>query len=348
MNTLRLFAVILTAALCGITVGCHRQNTDSTTNKSVSQTAKTNTAPVLRGASSYTPYDWPAMLWAKNEIGSMVWVSSGGEAGKLLASQADPARRPDWILCSQGVVAGLAARGEKPVIIGTVFVSSNAILPVFRKPRAGLAGSRSLFIPRSSIELAFDRLLRREGVPLEQVRLPKVESPSFNTIVSLLQKPSADESAIDFGILVEPFITNLIGSAPDNYEVGEGGLYELCYCIVVRREDIQKSRAAFVTLLRQFDSLSTQVEKMESDDVFFAEVWGRKKGTDPDRLSRLLTFERRPARLALDAAHVRGLLREEISYLVGKYPQDLRLPDNVEGLVDESVLREANPARLQP
>src|SRR5437868_5686441 len=70
----------------------------------------------LRGAASYTPYDAHAMLWARGgEKGGIVWVSSGAEAGSLLVSQADPARRPDWIMCSQGVVAGLAAKGEKVV-----------------------------------------------------------------------------------------------------------------------------------------------------------------------------------------------------------------------------------------
>src|SRR5690349_5146887 len=74
----------------------------------------------LRGAASYTPYDAHAMLWTRGgEMRDLVWVSSGAEAGNLVVSQADPARRPDWGLCTQGVVAGLAAKGERVVILAT-------------------------------------------------------------------------------------------------------------------------------------------------------------------------------------------------------------------------------------
>ena len=51
----------------------------------------------LRGAASYTPYDAHAMLWTRGcDARDLVWVSSGAEAGNLVVSQADPARRPDW------------------------------------------------------------------------------------------------------------------------------------------------------------------------------------------------------------------------------------------------------------
>lgn len=232
----------------------------------------------LRGSSSYTPYDAHAMLWSRAGEGrEMVWVVSSGEAGQLLISTASPNNRPDRILCTQGVVAGLAARGERVVIIGTVYISDQAILPVFRRPRRPLAGARSLFIPRSSIEFAFDRLLQREGVRREDVRVPNVERVAFTNIASLLAKPVGDQDALDFAILVDPFITNLVNENRDAYEVGQGGLYEMHYSIVVRESDLRANRARFVELLRQFLEADRRLNALTDDNAFYSEVWGEEE-----------------------------------------------------------------------
>ncbi|HVF70073.1 MAG TPA: hypothetical protein VM940_00510 [Chthoniobacterales bacterium] len=305
------------------------------------------TVQTLRGTASYTPYDSLAMIWAREKAGSMAWVASGSEAGKLLVSKADPARRPDFAFASQGVVAGLAARGEQPVILATVAISTNAVRPVFRNPKPNLVGSRSLFVPRSSIELAFDRLLIREGVRPEQVRVPKVENVSFTTIATLLQKPADAPDAIDFGIMVEPFISTVLDTGGNNYAVGDGGLYELQYSLIVRREDLTAHREHFVTLLRDLTDVSQKLESLPTDEAFYQQAWGRQKDGQPERLQKLITFERGALRLQLQPSRLRGLLHEEISYLVGKYPEELRQPPNIDQLVDETLLLQVDRARVK-
>lgn len=338
-------AFILLFVLVG--TACRQESSSPSTPSGDSRTTAPATAIPLRGASGYTPYDWCSLLWAQSG-GEMVWVNSGAEAGKLLVSKADPAHRPDWAFCSQGVVAGLSARGEEPVIIATLYISGDAVRPVLRKPRTPLRGSRSLFIPRSSIEVAFDRFLAREGVNVADVSIPRVENPTFTTIVSLLGKPASASDSIDFGILVEPFISNLFAEHPNDYELGAGGLYELCYSLVVRRDDLEKRRNEFVSLLKQFDALSKKVEAYTAEVDFYANVWGRKKNGTPETLPRLVSFDYRPARLLLQPERLRGLLREELSVLVKKYPNELRMPKNVSLLVDESLLKEVVPARVTP
>lgn len=300
----------------------------------------------LRGASSYTPYDALSMFWSRQADGNeMVWVSSGAEAGRLLVSTASPQRRPDWVLSTQGVVAGLAARGEDVVIIATVYVSDDAILPVFRTPRGSLDGSRSLYIPRSSIEFAFDRLLEREGVPRDRVTSPQVETVGFTTIASLLAKPADSKDALDWALLVDPFLTNLVNEHPNRYEVGEGGLYEIHYSVVVRREDLNARRPAFVRLLEELHAADQTLSTL-SDEQFYGELWGRMKNGQPERLSRMLTYDRKPAHLQLQLSTVRQRLREELQYLTNKYPNDLRMPSDIEVLVDPTLLKEVDSTRV--
>ena len=333
--------------LCAIAIAIEFTTACRPDSQSLQAPSPSPAVQTLRGAASYTPYDTLMMSWARERGGAVAWVASGSEAGKLLVSKADPARRPDFVLASQGVVAGLAARGEQPVILATVAVSANAVRPVFRSPKPNLAGSRSLFVPRSSIELAFDRLLAREGVRSEQVRVPKVENVSFTTIVTLLQKPADAADAIDFGVLVEPFISTVLNSGGNNYTVGDGGLYELHYSLVVRREDLTAHREQFVTLLRDLTDLSRKLESLPNDEVFYEEAWGREKNGKPERLEKLLTFETGSLRLQLHTTRLRELLREEIHYLVTKYPEELREPTGINQLVDETLLREVDPTRVQ-
>jgi ABC-type nitrate/sulfonate/bicarbonate transport system substrate-binding protein len=303
----------------------------------------------LRGASSYTPYDALSMLWSQGrDEHSIVWVNSGGDAGQLLTSSADPARRPDWILCTQGVVASLAAKGEKVVIIATTYISDDVILPIFRQPKKPLIGSRSLFIPRTSIELAFDRLLQREGVSRDQVKIPQVENTGFQTISSLLEKPAGEKDAIDFAVLVEPFITNLINGQPNQFEIGNGGLYEIHYSVVVRESDLKARRQQFVGLLRQLLEADNKLHSLYSDDEFYSEVWGRMKDNKPQYLPRMLTYKRGPARLQLQVGKLRGHLQDELQYLTSKYPNELRMPTDVDSLVDPSLLQEIAPDRVNP
>lgn len=332
-------AVVLFALATVLVVGCERK----------AETARKGETTVrrLRGAASYTPYDSAAMIWARSDPDrSMVWVSSGGAAGRLLVSSADAPRRPDWILCTQGVVAGLSARGEKIRIIATVYQSDAAILPVFRKPRRSLRGARSLFIPRSSIEFAFDRLLVREGLVQSDIRVPSVESVGFSTIKSLLKKPASDSSAIDFAILVDPFITNLMSERPDAFEIGEGGLYEMHYSVVVRERDIRQDRASFERLLQEMISADGELQSFASDAEFYEGVWGRSRDGQPEHLPRMVTFSREPMQLALQPDRLRHLLREEIEYLVRKYPDSLRQPADVDAVVDDTILRSVAPDRI--
>jgi len=301
----------------------------------------------LRGAASYTPYDGHAMLWTRGgEKRDLVWVSSGAEAGNLVVSQADPARRPDWGLCTQGVVAGLAAKGERVVILATLYVSDEALVPVFRKPRRELEGSRSLFIPRSSIELAFDRLLMREGVARDKVRVPSVEKINFSTIATLLAKPADAADALDFAILVDPFATNVIKENPGKYEIGKGGLYEIHYSIIARPEDVKARRGKFLELLRQMRDADDKLAALADDDAFYAEVWGRKQAGQPELLPRMLTYRRGPARLQLQVTTLRKHLREELEYLTAKYPEQLKMPADVDVLVDPTLLEEIAADRV--
>ncbi len=304
----------------------------------------------LRGASSYTPYDAFSMHWARESSNrTIVWVSSGGEAGKLLVSSADPSRRPDWAFCTQGVVAGLVARGEDVVIIGTTYHSSNVVRPVFRKPSVPMIGARSLFIPRSSIEFAFDRLLEREGLRRADVRVPAVENPSFTSITSLLAKEVDETDALDFAVLVDPFITNLLGEHPNQYELGEGNLYDLYYCIVVRRSDLDARRQDFVGLLREFLRIDDRIEKLKSNPVDFQNnMWGRMKDGKEEILSKMLTYDPKPASLRIDTFELRSNLEFELRYLCEKYPNDLKMPTDVHKIIDDSLLREIAPDRASP
>lgn len=302
----------------------------------------------LRGASSYTPYDAHSMLWARNQPDNIVaWVSSGGEAGRLLVAGAEGGNRPDWVLCTQGVVAGLAARGETVCIIGTVYQSDEAILPVYRVPRPSLKGSRSLFIPRSSIEFAFDRLLTREGLQASDVRVPEVGSVGFSTIKSLLAKPVDDADALDFAILVDPFTTNLLTEQPGKYEVGSDGLYNMHYSLVVRMKDLRDRREAYLDLLRDMIEVDLRLQEMASVDDFYAEVWGRERDGLPERLPPLQTFSPEPLSLGLDVQLLRDQLDEELRYLVEKYPNELQMPESVSALVDPSLLVEVAPDRVR-
>lgn len=163
-----------------------------------------------------------------------------------------------------------------------------------------------------------------------------------------MRKPQTERDAIDFAVLVEPFITNLMTAQPGEFEIGEGGIYELNYCLVAREEDVRARRADFVDLLRRFAEISTKVEAYDSDDEFYSEIWGKKENNVPVRLPKLLTFSRAPARLHLDAAHVRMQIRDELSHLVRKHPKDLALPSDIDGVVDASLLLEAAPTRVTP
>jgi hypothetical protein len=304
---------------------------------------------VLTGSSSYTPYDAIAMLWSRSgKNHSMVWTNSGGESGKLLVSKADTQQRPDWILSSQGVLAGLTAKGEKVVTIATVYTSDEAILPVFRKPKKPLTGLRTLPIPRTSIELALDRLLKREGVTIASVKIPKVEKPSFPTISTLLTKLATDKDALDFAILVEPFITNVMTKYPNDFEIGKGGLYNLHYNVMVRESDLKERRAEYVQLLRELLEADKKIAAFPDDSTFYREVWGREKDGKPDLFAKTLTYKRQPAKLQLNVTQLRKQLKEELTYLTQKYPNDLKMPENVDALVDPSLLKEVAPDRVIP
>jgi hypothetical protein len=324
--------VVIIIAIAGFT-SCRKSST-------------TSTHP-LRGCSGYTPYDAFTMLWARgSDDRTMVWVNSGSDAGRLLTSRAEEDKRPDFAVCTQGVVAGLAARGEDIVIIASVYVSDSAIRPVFRKPKSQLVGLRSLFIPKSSIEFAFENLLTREGATRSDIRIPKVEKTDFTTITSLLRKPVGENDALDFAILVEPFISNLMTEQPGAFEIGPGGIYEMHYSVCVRRADLIARRADFVRLLSEFNEVDKEIQAINTDSEFLEKVWGRMKDGKPETLPALMTFSRAPLRLQLQTGTLRQRLQNELAFLVSRYPNDLRMPVNVDQLVDPSLLREISPSSV--
>ena len=303
----------------------------------------------LQGVASYTPYDIHSMLWVRSgKDHTMAWVSSGAEAGNALVTQASGTKRPDWALCTQGVVAGLIARGKDVVILATVYHSDSVVLPVYRKPRVPIGNSRSLFIPKSSIEFAFDELLKREGLQRDSVRTPTVENIGFTTIVSLLKKPIADKDALDWAVLVEPFITNILTESPGNYEVGKGGLYDLHYCVVALRDDVKQRRTEYVNLLQQLLQADRKIQEFKTDNEFYEQAWGRLKDGQPERIPKLLTYSRSPAKLGLPISALRKSLLQELKYLTSKYPDQLRMPVNTEALVDPSLMQELASDRVQP
>jgi ABC-type nitrate/sulfonate/bicarbonate transport system substrate-binding protein len=336
---------IFLLSLTTTTIGCDRQrginNVDSSNSPAITQSS-TN----LSAATAYTPYDIASIMWSREKNRQITWTTSGGESGKLLTSKSNSS--PSWILSSQGVVSGLVAKGEKVVIIATTYTDSNTVLPVFRKPKKSLKGTQSLFIPRSSIEFAFDKLLDREGVKLSEVKVPKIESVSFPTIATLLSKPAGDKDALDFAPLVEPFITNIMEKNPGKYEFGEGGLYELHYSVVVRADDLKQNRPKYVELLRQLLKADQKLAALPDNDDFYKEVWGREKDGKPELLTKTLTYKRSAAKLQLQPTRLRKLLREELNYLTKKYPDQLKMPDNIDAIVDPSLLQEVAPDRVIP
>jgi ABC-type nitrate/sulfonate/bicarbonate transport system substrate-binding protein len=339
-----LVSVLLSALFIS---SCDKQNQPNNPSSPLPTTSD-STATALSSAISYTPYDALGMIWSQSAKEYRVnWTTSGGEAGKLLVSKGDVNQRPSWIFSSQGVASGLVAKGEKVVIIATIYTDSNTVLPVFRKPKKLLSGNRSLFIPRSSIEFAFDNLLKREGVKPSEINVPKVENVSFPTIASLLLKPAEDKDALDFGLLVEPFITNVVEKNPDKYEIGQGGLYELHYSVVVRTEDLKANRAKYVELLRQLLAADKKLAAFPDDDTFYKETWGREKDGKPELLPKTLTFKRSAAKLQLQPTRLRQLLKEELTYLTQKYPDQLKMPENVDALVDPSLLQEVASERVK-
>jgi ABC-type nitrate/sulfonate/bicarbonate transport system substrate-binding protein len=350
----RLISIVAVTISVGSLSSCfvspeNKTNPSQQPTPSNSATATAGNKTGLAGSSSYTPYDAINMLWSRGgKNRSMVWTNSGGESGKLLVSKADTQQRPDWTLNSQGVLAGLAAKGEKVVTIATVYTSDEAIRPVFRKPKKPLTGLRTLPIPRSSIELALDRLLKREGVAVASAKIPKVEKPSFPTISTLLTKPATDKDALDYAILVEPFITNVMTKYPKDFEIGKGGLYNLHYSVMVRESDLKARRAEYVQLLRELLEADKKIAAFPDDATFYREVWGREKDGKPDLFAKTLTYKRQPAKLQLNITQLRKQLKEELTYLTQKYPNDLKMPENVDALVDPSLLKEVAPDRVIP
>lgn len=301
----------------------------------------------IGGAASYTPFDVHAMFWSRGStLNKMVWTASGAESGRLLVSQAPQARRPDFALCTQGVVAGLVARGEKVVVLGSVCITDQALRPVWRKAASPTGKLRSLFIPRSSIELAFDRLLQREGMTRADVAIPAVERVGFSTLVSLLAKPASDNNAIDFAVLVEPFISNVLAEHAADYRLGPGGLYEMHYCVVVRQEDLLSNRPRFESLMRQLVAADDGLQQLIWQGTLLQNSWGRLKDGQPELLPALATFDPHAMRLTLQPSRLKVLLKEEIDYLVAKYPGELKAPNSIDALVDASVLEGIDPTRV--
>ena len=178
-----------------------------------------------------------------------------------------------------------------------------------------------------------------------RVTSPQVETVGFTTIASLLAKPADSKDALDWALLVDPFLTNLVNEHPNRYEIGGGGLYEIHYSVVVRRDDLNARRSAFVQLLEELHAADQALASL-SDEQFYGELWGRMKNGQPERLPRMLTYDRKPAHLQLQLSAVRQRLREELQYLTSKYPHDLRMPSDIDVLVDPTLLEEVDSTRV--
>jgi hypothetical protein len=300
----------------------------------------------LKGATSYTPYDALAMFWCREgKERKIIWTGSGGESGKLLVSKAKSSDRPDWVLCTQGVVAGLAAKGEKITIIASVYQSDKTILPVYRKGLSDFRGTRSLFIPRSSNEFAFDKFLSSKNISRSDLKIPTVENVNFNTIVSLLKKD--DKDAIDFGVLVDPFITNIMGEKAGQFEIGEGGLYDMDYCVVVRENDLIQNPESFVRLMKQLLAAEARFQLAYKQGTLNNELWGRLKDGKPDLLPKLITYSPTPSQIHLNVKQLKDKMKAEIEYLVNHYPRDLQKPENgVDAIISPNALLKVAPERV--
>jgi hypothetical protein len=178
--------------------------------------------------------------------------------------------------------------------------------------------------------------------------VPQVESVGFSTIAGLLSKNRDEDDALDFGILVDPYITNLLSEHPNDYELGEGGLYPMHYCVVVRAADLQENRKSFVELVSDLVEVDQEMANYRTDAEFYKNVWGRYKDGKPEFLPSMITYKSAPAQLTLRVTDLRERLAEEIKYLVGKYPDDLIMPSNVDQIVDPSLLIEVSPRRVTP
>lgn len=299
-----------------------------------------------RGASAYTPYDALAMLWKRQAPDRViVWTAATAEAAGLLTSNAPFSKRPDWILCTQSVVAGLATTGKRVSVIATVYTTDNAMYPVFKLPKRPIAGSKSLYTKRSGLELGFTRFLEEAHVPFEDVQIPTVEKIGIPTIVSLLEKPRSEKDALDFAILIEPYITNLLKAHPKDYLLGDPVPYHTFYNLVVRQDDAREHRPELLALVREFLKAESTLAQIPPDR-YRSEVWGRMKDGKPELLPELLTFKRTPMRLEIKDKDLRHAIDEDMLTFTHKYPNQMTMPINKDALVDPSFLSEIIPVRV--
>lgn len=312
----------------------------------MSCTSTSPTGPILRGVSTRTPLDAIVSAWSREAPGrSITWVSSPAQASQFLAVRNPLNGRPNWAVCSQGAVAYLLGQGMDLTILATTYTSDQALRPIWRKERRPRAGGRTLFVPASSIELALVRFLQRESIPLSDLHIMNADGQSLASIAGGLAKNVADETAIDFAVLPDPYLTDLLRDHPATYEVGGGGLYELHYSIVARRSDVAQNTAAFEGLLRELLATDQKLELATAAEFDILALPG--SSAPGERFPRWITFARQSVKLQLRPSSLRTHIVEELSYLVTAYPNQFRMPANLSFAINAELLQRVAPERVK-
>jgi hypothetical protein len=295
----------------------------------------------LRSAITYSAFDATALA-ARQGRGASQLVSSPSEAGRLLRDwSVDKPDRVDWILCTQGVAAYLIGTGTPIRVIATVYASNRTVLPVWREGNPPTAGQRTLFVPASSIELALSRFLAREQIPLSGLHIVTSQGQSLHSIADALRADVRSNDAIDFGVLTEPYLTELVHDGTRRFHLGTGGLYDMRYCVVASQQALSRSPRQFEELLRELVKADERLATAQSDDQFYALV----EDGGP-QLGRPITFDRTALRVELSPSVVSGLIRDELNYLVAAYPTRFVEPPDLASVVDPSPLTIVAPERV--
>lgn len=242
--------VVVLAASCG---------SKAKRSDSASESASTT------GEVTFSAFDALAILWGQSSSSHKIeWLSSAGDAAQMLSST-NPAPSVKWTLCTQGVVSSLIGRGADVVVLATTYVSSNTFVPVVRRGASIRPGARTAFIPETSFDLALARLLRRQGIEPSTIVVKGFARPTPDKVVEALLRRPSDADAIDFAIVSDPTLSTLLREHPGEVAATEAGVYEMQYCIVARRADVEASRGAFVRLLTELIATEGIVSRAASE-----------------------------------------------------------------------------------
>jgi len=291
---------------------------------------------LLRGASTLSPYDALVLSTFGRSSPEVMWIDSPGHAAELLSSDPRTTGRVDWITCGQGVVAYLLGKGIDVVVLATVYASDSTFLPVWRTGHPPAPGERTLFVPASTVEFLLRRFLARSDIPLSELRINNRHGQSLGAIERALLEPASSTDAIDFAVLPDPFLSDVLTKMPQSYVSGPPGLYDFYYCLVTRRQRLRGREKSFLDLVNRLAAADTLL---------------RARGVDP----KLQPFVFRPsarffvidnAQLQLRPVQLAAAISDELSYLVEAYPSQFRSVPRVSDAIDPSYLAREAPQRV--